>query len=280
MPTRSMGLGWILSVVMLASTTSAWADGAPLHLGLSVADPDKQSSVHEAVMIALTKAGFDPADDDGITPDAAEDDLEALSKKHSDEAVLLVKVEADGKRFKINALAVAGVTTHEEIGAAKSKGLEAEVARVASKAATAVGGTSANDLFGGPIGRNGVEVGLSGLGVLALGYIPALILAGKYGSAVPNASRAGSVPIVGAFNARGKLSDEILNDGASPGLIADGSIQLLGALALATGVGLVTYAKIQQYRANQAANPTPAVAVAVAPVLVPGFAGAGVTLSW
>jgi hypothetical protein len=233
-------------------------------------------------MVALAKAGFDPADDEAVTPDAAEDDLRALSAKHGNEAVLLVKVDADGKRFQINAIAVAGATVHPEVGTSKSKGLEAEVARVASKAAVAVGGTSANDLFGGPIGRTGVEVGLSGLGVLALGYIPAVVLAGKYGSSVPNASRVGTVPIFGAFTARTKLSDEILNDGASPGLIADGTIQLLGAAGLVTGIGMLTYAKIQQYRASQAdaAAPAPSVAVAVQPVVFPGFAGAEVALTW
>jgi hypothetical protein len=285
MPVTPQRFAVALGALLLTATSAAHAEGKPLHLSVVMEDADRKASVHEAVMVALTKAGFDPADDEGIDPAASDADLRALSAKHGNELVLLLTVEAAGKGFKLNAVAAAGAAAHSEESTARGKGLEPAAAELASRAAGAVS-SSGGELLGGPTGRLGLEIGLSGLGVLALGYIPAVVLASKYGSEVPNAARSGVLPVFGVFTARTKLSDEILNDGASPGLLADGTIQLLGAAGLLTGAGMIVYAKVQQARAGSAANPDAPAAkegeppVSVLPVVGPGFAGAEVALRW
>lgn len=232
-------------------------------------------------MVGLAKAGFDPVEEDGLAPDATLDDLQAAALKHHQDPFLLVVGRTEGKKVVLSATAATGLSSAREDGTATDATLNDVLVRLATQAAQRVSPRqrqASGTLLGSSLGHSGLILGIVGVGLFALGYIPALAVGSSYGDTVPNAARSVKIPLAGPFLARTKLSDEILSKGASPGLLGDGALQIVGVTALAAGAGLVIWQGVEMNQAEPSSPPAvtwqPQVGVG------PGVVSAGAVLSW
>jgi hypothetical protein len=270
-----------LALALLLVGSSARAD-APLHVALVLDRAGDHPRAHEALMVGLAKAGFDPVDEDGVAPDSTLEDLQAASLKHHQDPYVLIIGRTDGKKIALAATAAMGMVTAREDGTATDATLNELLVRLATQAAQRVAprqSQSSGTLLGSSMGHSGLILGIVGVGLFALGYIPALVVGSSYGDTVPNAARAVKVPLAGPFIARTKLSDEILTKGASPGLLGDGALQIVGVTALAAGAGLLIWQGVEMKQAEPAATP-PAVTWQPQFGVGPGVVSAGAVFSW